>query len=317
MDAEHVEETEKSTASPIAPNTTESNSQATTEKQVANPTTSNNGESRLYEAPYSFAKDMLPYSGYVNHVSLVNTMFRPFVMLASPAVLWATLLFTTCISWLVGISVTLSQIFSAPPYNFSVTAVGLTNLSSFVASILATLIAGPLIDGVVRRMSMRNGGTFGKSQSAISVAEIIANSATEPEFRLPIMVSYLIFTATGFFAWGEAAQAQTPWEVPVIVCLGLINFGVQLGTTGVVAYVVDCHRDKAGEAFATMNFVKNCFAFGLTFYINDWIAVQGVRNAFFVIGGLTVAASLCTIPMYIYGKRARSWTHRHNIAGKA
>jgi hypothetical protein len=114
------------------------------------------------EKPHSFAKDMLPYSGYVNHVSFVNTMFRPFVMLSSPPVLWATLLFTTCISWLVGISITLSQIFSAPPYNFSVTAVGLTNLSSFVASLLGTALAGPLIDGVVRRMSLRNGGTFGK-----------------------------------------------------------------------------------------------------------------------------------------------------------
>ena len=113
------------------------------------------------EKPHTFAKEMLPYSGYANHVSFWNTVFRPFVMLASPAVLWATLLFTTCISWLVGISITLSQIFSAPPYNFSVTAVGLTNLSSFVASLLGTALAGPLIDGVVRRMSLKNGGTFG------------------------------------------------------------------------------------------------------------------------------------------------------------
>lgn len=250
------------------------------------------------EQPHSFAKEMLPYSGYINHVSLLNTMFRPFVMLASPAVLWATLLFTTCISWLVGISITLSQIFSAPPYNFSVTAVGLTNLSSFVASLLGTALAGPLIDGVVRRMSLRNGGTF------------------EPEFRLPIMITYLLFTATGFFAWGQAAYALNPWEVPVIVGLGLINFGIQLGTTGVVSYVVDCHREKAGEAFATMNFVKNLFAFGLVNYLNNWLATQGTRNVFFTIGGLTIGVSLFTIPMYIYGKRARSWVYRHNISGK-
>lgn len=115
------------------------------------------------EKPITWAKEMMPYSGYVNKVSLINTIFRPFIMLASPAVLWATLLFTTCISWLVGISITLSQIFGAPPYNFSVSAVGLTNLSSFIASLLATLIAGPVIDGVVRRMSLRNGGTFGTS----------------------------------------------------------------------------------------------------------------------------------------------------------
>jgi hypothetical protein len=139
----------------------------------------------------------------------------------------------------------------------------------------------------------------------------------EPEFRLPIMLTYLLFTATGFFAWGQASYAQLPWPVPVIVGLGLINFGIQLGTTGVVSYVVDCHREKAGEAFAAMNFVKNLFAFGLTMYLNDWITTQSVRNVFFTIGGITVGVSLLTVPMYIWGKRARSWTYRHGVAGKA
>lgn len=140
LNAEHVEEQEKRNSASQTPGTPAPASQ---------------------EKPYSFAKQMLPYSGYVNHVSLINTMFRPFTIILSPAVMWATLLFTTCISWLVGISVTLSQIFSVPPYNFSVTAVGLTNMSSFIASILGTLVAGPLIDGLVRRLSKMNGGTFG------------------------------------------------------------------------------------------------------------------------------------------------------------
>lgn len=138
----------------------------------------------------------------------------------------------------------------------------------------------------------------------------------EPEFRLPIMTTYLFFTAVGFFSWGQSLYAQDPWPVPVIVCLGLINLGVQLGTTGVVTYIVDCHREQAAEAFAIMNFVKNMFAFGLTFYANDWIMVQGVRNCFFVIGGITAAVVLTTIPMYILGKRARSWTYRHRIITK-
>jgi hypothetical protein len=131
------------------------------------------------------------------------------------------------------------------------------------------------------------------------------------------MITYLLFTATGFFAWGQSAIAKDPWEVPVIVGLGLINFGIQLGTSGVVSYVVDCHREKAGEAFAAMNFVKNMFAFGLVNYLNNWVSTQGVRNVFFTIGGITIAVSLTTIPMYIYGKRSRSWVYRHNIAGKS
>ncbi|KAJ5249105.1 major facilitator superfamily domain-containing protein [Penicillium chermesinum] len=228
---------------------------------------------------HSWFQDLWPYSGYVNHVSFWNTLIRPFYLLGSPAVIWAVLLFTICISWLVGISLTLSQIFSAPPYSFSVVGVGATNLSSFVASVLGTLTAGPLVDGLITKMSKMNGGIF------------------EPEFRLPIMVTYLIFTSTGFFAWGQASYAKDPWPVSVIVCLGLINFGIQLGTTGVVSYVVDCHREKAGEAFATMNFIKNMFAFGLSFYINDWIAIQGVRNCFFTIGGITIGITLFTIPM--------------------
>lgn len=135
----------------------------------------------------------------------------------------------------------------------------------------------------------------------------------EPEFRLPIMVTYLLFTATGFFAWGESLYKQQPWPIPVIVCMGLINLGVQLGTTGVVSYVVDCHREQAAEAFAAMNFIKNMFAFGLTFYVNNWIEVQGVRDCFFVIGGITAGVALLTVPMYIFGKKARSFTFRHRL----
>jgi hypothetical protein len=110
----------------------------------------------------SYAKELLPWSGYFDTVSFWRTLLRPFVMILSPIVVWATLLFTICISWLVLISITLSQIFSAPPYNFSVSAVGATNVSSFVASVLATLVAGAIIDGVAKYMSKRNNGVFGK-----------------------------------------------------------------------------------------------------------------------------------------------------------
>jgi hypothetical protein len=127
------------------------------------------------------------------------------------------------------------------------------------------------------------------------------------------MITYLLFTATGFFAWGSSLANQDPWPIPVIVCMCLINLGVQLGTTAVVTYVSDSHREEAAEAFAIMNFIKNMFAFGLTFYANDWIAVQGVRNAFFVIGGTTIVVTVTTIPMYVLGKRARSWIKRCGV----
>jgi MFS family permease len=124
----------------------------------------------------SFVKELMPWSGYWDHVSFWRTLLRPFFMILSPIVIWATLLFTICISWLVLISITLSQIFSAPPYNFSVSAVGATNVSSFVASVLATFVAGYVIDGVAKYMSKRNNGIFGTSRSIDSIHAVqIAN----------------------------------------------------------------------------------------------------------------------------------------------
>lgn len=119
------------------------------------------------EPKKSFVRQLLPYDGYWDRTSFWRTLIRPFFFLGSPMVVWATLLFTTCISWLVFISITLSQIFSAPPYNFSVGAVGATNLSSFVASVLATFIAGPLIDGLAKVMAKKNRGTFGTCETCL------------------------------------------------------------------------------------------------------------------------------------------------------
>lgn len=113
------------------------------------------------EPKKSIGRELLPYDGYWDKTSFWRTLIRPFFFLGSPMVVWATLLFTTCISWLVFISITLSQIFSAPPYSFSVGAVGATNLSSFVASVLATVISGPLVDGLAKLMAKKNNGSFG------------------------------------------------------------------------------------------------------------------------------------------------------------
>jgi hypothetical protein len=130
-----------------------------------NENTNTASSTALTDEKISWAREMLPYSGYVNRVSFFRTLSDPFKLLASPVVMWATLLFTTCISWLVGISITLSQIFGSPPYNFTIVEVGATNVSSFVAGLLGTLIAGPAIDGVAKLMSKKNKGIFGTCQT--------------------------------------------------------------------------------------------------------------------------------------------------------
>jgi len=130
---------------------------------------------------------------------------------------------------------------------------------------------------------------------------------------LPIVALLTTLSGAGFFAWGQSLHNADPWPIPVIVCLGMINLGVQFGIVGVVSYVIDSHRNEAVEAYAMMSFCKNVFAFAMTFYVNNWIAAQGVKETFYVVGGITIAVSSMTIPMYIYGKRARSFAHRHGL----
>lgn len=130
--------------------------------ELENTTTEGPARGTDIEPKKSFLRELLPYDGYWDRTSFWRTLIRPFFFLASPMVAWATLQFTTAISWLVLISITLSQIFSAPPYSFSITAVGASNLASFVASLIATALAGPLVDGLATFLSKRNKGVFGQ-----------------------------------------------------------------------------------------------------------------------------------------------------------
>lgn len=57
---------------------------------------------------------------------------------------------------------------------------------------------------------------------------------------------------------------------------------------------------------------------GLVFslFFVKWLESDGSKNVFLAIGGIQIACLLTTIPMYIYGKRARMWTVRRNLMEK-
>jgi hypothetical protein len=90
-----------------------------------------------------------------------------------------------------------------------------------------------------------------------------------------------------------------------------------LGSTTAITFAVDSYRQFSGEALVTLNFSKNIFH-GLVFslFFNRWLESEGSRDVFLAIGGIQLACLLTTIPMYIYGKRARMWTVRKKIMDK-
>jgi hypothetical protein len=60
--------------------------------------------------------------------------------------------------------------------------------------------------------------------------------------------------------------------------------------------------------------VLHGFIFSLFF--PHWLEASGSKDVFIAVGGIQLGCMLFSIPMYIFGKRARMWTHRKNLMEK-
>ena len=244
----------------------------------------------------TFVQQLKPWSGPLRRDNWFRVAARPFILFAYPSILWSTLIYSLSIGWLIVLSESVATIYeNRASYNFTPLQTGLVYISPFVGGILGTVVAGKVSDIIVRSMARRNGGIY------------------EPEFRLIMAIPIAIFTTVGLMGYGWSAQEHDLWIVPTIF-FGFISFGCSLGSTTAITFAVDSYRQYAGEALVTLNFSKNILH-GLVFslFFNRWLDAEGSKDVFVAIGGIQLACLLTTIPMYIYGKRARMWTTRKNL----
>ncbi len=245
--------------------------------------------------PKTYVQTLRPWNGRLTKTSWFKVMLRPFILFAYPSVLWSTLVYSLSVGWLIVLSESVTSIYrNKSSYNFSALGTGLVYLSPFIGGIIGTAVAGKVSDIIVRFMARRNGGVY------------------EPEFRLVMAIPVAIATAIGLMGFGWSAQERDKWIVPTVF-FGIISFGCSLGSTTAITFCVDSYRQYAGEALVTLNFSKNIFH-GLVFslFFPTWLEDDGPKKVFLTIGGIQVACLLTTIPMYIYGKRARMMTVRNN-----
>ncbi|KAL7804445.1 major facilitator superfamily domain-containing protein [Trichoderma afarasin] len=247
----------------------------------------------------TFIQQLRPYHGRLNNDNWFKVMIRPFILFAYPAVLWSAAIYACSIGWLIVISENLAVIYRNPDgYNFTALQAGLVYVSPFVGGILGTGVAGKISDIIVRAMARRNGGMY------------------EPEFRLVMAIPILLATCVGLMGFGWSAEEKDNWIVPTIF-FGITSFGCSLGSTTSITFCVDSYRQYAGEALVTLNFSKNVLH-GLVFslFISQWLAADGSKNVYIYLGVIQLIFCLCSIPMYIFGKRARMWTARMNLMEK-
>lgn len=274
----------------------------------------------------SFKQTLKPWNGRLRDENWFLVALRPFILFAYPAILWSTLVYSLSIGWLIVLSESVSTVYrNKETYNFSPLGTGLVYIAPFIGGILGTAVAGKVSDIIVRFMSRRNDGIY------------------EPEFRLVMAIPVAISTCIGLMGFGWSAAEKDKWIVPTVF-FGIISFGCSLGSTTAITFAVDSYRQYAGEALVTLNFSKSksrgssllVFSFGpgasygrltcsfadvfhglvFSLFFNSWLEADGSKNVFLAIGGIQLACLLTTVPMYIYGKRARMWTVRKNLMEK-
>jgi MFS family permease len=261
------------------------------EKETHNPEkaafeTNESVPSTTIPAKKSYVSSLALFSGRYTTAPLWKVFVRPFIMFGYPAIIWAWLLYGTVITWIVVFSVVNGVLFPNI-YGFSVSETGLIGLSPFIFSLIGEIVAGPLNDWICVRLTQKNHGVY------------------EPEFRLPLILIVLVLGVVGFYGFGLTVDAKTHWTGPVMT-FGLANMCLAFLATCVFGYVLDSYPNLAEEAFVAIN-SRNLLTFGLTYFVNDWVAKDGPKEVFIVLGSAFVGVTLLTIPLWVWGKRARGW----------
>lgn len=214
----------------------------------------------------------------------------PFRLVIFPAVIWTGIMGGIQIMWLSLLSVTQSELFSEPPYNFGIAAVGDTNVAAFVGAIFGMLWGGPLSDWYVQRRARQNKGIM------------------EPESRLWLLIVPAILNSAGLLMYGLGAYRGLPWIISAGVGTALIGFGIGSGGAICLTYAVDCYPGIAAESMVLILFVRDVLGFGFTFAIQPWIDGIGGQAATICMAAICLVSGLSFLIMTRWGKKFRART---------
>lgn len=112
-----------------------------------------------------------------------------------------------------------------------------------------------------------------------------------------------------------------------------------MGCNLAMTYALDCHPELSGELMITVSVLKSVLAWAWTWFINDWIVLNGMMMVYFlgerinaahvimvlgnerypnnlIVALISTAVYATTILFYYKGKNYRIWIQEKNFLGR-
>ncbi|KAM5342184.1 hypothetical protein ACJ41O_015215 [Fusarium nematophilum] len=151
-------------------------------------------------------------------------------------ILFAGVLVGGILSWYNVVGGSLALIPSSEPYHFSTNSIDLTYLTCVMSDIMTI------------RLARRNNGVM------------------EPGQRLWICVVAIFTHPAGCLLFGVGASYQIHW-VGIVFGLGLISVTLPIGSSLAFTYILDSHKEVAGEGLVSAILVRNTMGFAFSYAV--------------------------------------------------
>ena len=164
-------------------------------------------------------------------------------------------------------------------------------LALSIGASLGELAAGMVVDAIVKRAWVRNGGRAPDPEvrlQAIWTGEILLPVSCHE--RVQVVTYRLTPQQIGLLIYGFTLQYATVWIAPLIG-MGIACFGIQVITTSCYSYIIDCYPSFSSESSQFVNLARQEIGMTFAFYaiaLADRIGYQ-FTFLFFALCGSVLA----------------------------
>ncbi|EXJ86756.1 hypothetical protein A1O3_03710 [Capronia epimyces CBS 606.96] len=242
----------------------------------------------------TWLQEMAVYNGSFVDDSMLKMVVACVAILFNVGAFWQTVSTGLVTAWYVAVAILSGVLFAGPPYLLSSAEIGYTSVGPFIGGLLGSTVCFVISSPLLKWLTRRNKGIY------------------EPEFCLVPVIPGALVAIAGFLGLGYSLQNQ---QNVYVVCFtwGVILFGITFIVTFASQYTLDAFRNNSTEIFIMNMVFKNFFFYGLTNYIIQWYTSGGPVQVFGTLSGITAFVCLLLIPLYVYGKRYRSFWHHYNM----